>query len=68
MASQSGFPSSYDPSKYYDPEIQIVREPARTILEKYSKIPNERIADHINEVVRLREMGNRLCILANATN
>lgn len=51
MARPQSFPSSYDPSKYYDPEIQSVREPARTIFEEYSKIPNEKIADHINEVV-----------------
>lgn len=51
MAGSSGFPSSYDPSKYYDPEIQTVHEPARVIFEEYSKIPNERIVSHINETV-----------------
>ena len=46
--------SSFKPNEYYDPEVQTVKEPIRTVLEKYSKIPAEKIADHVNEVVSLQ--------------
>lgn len=45
--------SSFKPNDYYDPDIQTVQEPVRTVLEKYSRIPSEKIVDHVNEVVSL---------------
>lgn len=45
--------SSFKPNDYYDPDIQTVKEPVRTVLEKYSRIPSEKIVDHVNEVVSL---------------
>ena len=52
-SSSSEAPSSFDPSKFYEPDTQSVEDPARTVLEKYSRIPDESIVDHVNEVVRL---------------
>ena len=36
---------------WYEPELTEVKEPARTILAEYSKIPEEKIIDHVKEVV-----------------
>lgn len=36
---------------WYEPELAEVKEPARTILAEYSKIPEEKIIDHVKEVV-----------------
>ncbi|GFN13718.1 hypothetical protein ABZX51_006777 [Aspergillus tubingensis] len=35
---------------WYEPELTEVKEPARTILAEYSKIPEEKIIDHVKEV------------------
>lgn len=44
-------PLGYDKNQFYNPDIQSVEEPIRTLLEKYSRIPDENIVDHVNEVV-----------------
>lgn len=38
---------------WYEPELAQVKEPARTILAEYSKIPEEKIIDHVKQVVRV---------------
>ncbi|EHA25779.1 hypothetical protein ASPNIDRAFT_190111, partial [Aspergillus niger ATCC 1015] len=35
---------------WYEPELAQVKEPARTILAEYSKIPEEKIIDHVKQV------------------
>ncbi|PYI31204.1 methyltransferase domain-containing protein [Aspergillus indologenus CBS 114.80] len=35
---------------WYQPDLAQVKEPARTLLAEYSKIPDERIIDHVKEV------------------
>lgn len=43
----------FDPHKFawYEPELIEVPEPAKTLLEKYSKIPSEQVVDHVKKVV-----------------
>lgn len=36
---------------WYESDLAKVKEPARTILVEYSKIPEEKIIDHVKEVV-----------------
>ena len=38
-------------AKFMDAELLEVPEPARTLLESYSKIPSERVLPHVREVV-----------------
>ena len=56
--SQPEVPSGFEPSKWFQPDVQDVPEPARTLFAEYSKIPDEEIAEHINEVVSIA-----ICIL-----
>ncbi|PYH42868.1 class I SAM-dependent methyltransferase [Aspergillus saccharolyticus JOP 1030-1] len=39
---------------WYERDLAQVQEPARTLLAEYSKIPEEKIIDHVKEVVRDR--------------
>lgn len=55
--SQREVSSGFKPNDYYDPDIQTVNEPIRSILEKYSKVPGDRIVDHVNDVVSLYRLG-----------
>lgn len=43
----------FDPHKFawYESELIEVPEPAKTLLEKYSKIPSEQVVDHVKKVV-----------------
>ncbi|KAJ5617692.1 hypothetical protein N7537_002806 [Penicillium hordei] len=43
----------FDPHKFawYEPELIEVPEPAKSLLEKYSKIPSEQVVDHVKKVV-----------------
>lgn len=36
---------------WYEPTIDEVPEPAKTILEKYSNIPSDQVLQHVMEVV-----------------
>lgn len=47
--------SDFKPNDYYDPDVQTVKEPMRTVLEKYSNIPADTIVDHVNEVVSFQQ-------------
>jgi hypothetical protein len=38
-------------SPFYDPNLETVAEPARTLLEKYSGIPADQITEHVKKVV-----------------
>lgn len=49
--SQPELPSGFEPSKWFQPELESVPEPARTLFAEYSKIPDEKIIEHIDEVV-----------------
>lgn len=49
--SKLELPSGYNANQYWNPDLQSVPEPARTLFEQYSGIPDEKIADHVNEVV-----------------
>lgn len=51
--SQPEVPSNFDPSKWFQPELTSVPEPARTLFAEYSKIPDEKIIEHIDEVVSM---------------
>ena len=51
--SQPEVPSNFDPSKWFQPELTSVPEPARTLFAGYSKIPDEKIIEHIDEVVSM---------------
>lgn len=49
--SQPELPSGFKPSKWFQPGLESVPEPARTLFAEYSKIPDEKIIEHIDEVV-----------------
>lgn len=36
---------------WFDVEIEEVPEPAKTILEQYSRIPSDRVLQHVRDVV-----------------
>ncbi|KAJ5282944.1 hypothetical protein N7497_001892 [Penicillium chrysogenum] len=42
--------SGFDPKSLYSTELTKVNEPARTILEKYSKIPADNILQHVKDL------------------
>lgn len=56
---QSAVKDGFDPKSLYSTELTKVNEPARTILEKYSKIPAENILQHVKDLVRY----SRLCAI-----
>jgi hypothetical protein len=43
----------FDPHNFawYEPELAEAPEPAKTLLEKYSKIPTEQVVEHVKRVV-----------------
>jgi hypothetical protein len=43
--------SGFDPKSLYSTELTEVNEPARTIIEKYSKIPADNILQHVKDLV-----------------
>ena len=50
--SQPEVPSAFEPSKrFQQSELKSVPEPARTLFAEYSKIPDEKIVEHVHEVV-----------------
>ncbi|RAK97331.1 class I SAM-dependent methyltransferase [Aspergillus ibericus CBS 121593] len=46
-SSQDGLNRQYS---WYEPDLAQIKEPARTILVEYSKIPEEKIIDHVKQV------------------
>lgn len=38
---------------WYEPDLREVSEPAKTILEKYSKIPSEEVIHHVKSLVSI---------------
>lgn len=48
---KSALRNGFDPKLLYKEPLKTVKEPICTILEKYSKIPLEKVVSHINEVV-----------------
>lgn len=38
--------------KWYKAGLERVNEPSQTLLEKYSKIPDDQIVNHVMQVVR----------------
>jgi hypothetical protein len=46
----------FDPHKFpwYEPDLVEAPEPAKTLLEKYSKIPPEQVVEHVKKVVSHR--------------
>ncbi|KAK6352249.1 hypothetical protein TWF730_009080 [Orbilia blumenaviensis] len=40
----------FDPQAVYDPDLTEVKEPMKTILEKYSNIPENEVLSHINRL------------------
>lgn len=36
---------------WYESDLQEVPEPAKTLLEKYSKIPSDQLVQHVNSMV-----------------
>ncbi|GES66574.1 methyltransferase trt5 [Aspergillus terreus] len=47
---KSALRNGFDPKLLYKEPLKTVKEPICTILEKYSKIPLEKVVSHINEV------------------
>lgn len=43
--------NGFDPKSLYSTELTKVNEPARTILEQYSKIPAEKVLQHVKDLV-----------------
>lgn len=41
--------------KWYKAGLERVNEPTQTLLEKYSKIPDDQIVNHVMQVVRTGE-------------
>ena len=41
--------------KWYNAGLERVNEPTQTLLEKYSKIPDDQIVNHVMQVVRTGE-------------
>jgi hypothetical protein len=48
---KSAVKDGFDPKSLYSPELTKVNEPARTILEQYSKIPAGHILQHVKDLV-----------------
>lgn len=38
---------------WYEPDLEEVSEPAKTILEKYSQIPPEEVIHHVKSLVSI---------------
>jgi hypothetical protein len=55
----------FDPQKFpwYEPELTEVPEPAKTLLEKYSKIPPGQEVDHVKKVVSLSHLMVEVSVL-----
>lgn len=47
----------FDPHQFpwYEPELNEAPESAKTLLEKYSKIPPGQVVDHVKKVVSLAQ-------------
>jgi hypothetical protein len=43
----------FDPKLLYNPDLDHVGEPVRTILEEYSNIPADKILHHVRQLVRI---------------
>jgi hypothetical protein len=43
----------FDPKLLYNPHLDHVGEPVRTILEEYSNIPADKILQHVRQLVRI---------------
>lgn len=58
---QSMLANGLDPKDlpWYEPSIEEVPEPAKTILEKYSKIPADQVLQHVMDVVSSAEIKDR---------
>ena len=50
---QSMITKGVDPRElpWYETDLKEVPEPAKTILEKYSRIPSDQIVQHVKDVV-----------------
>lgn len=53
MDIQKMLANGADPKElpWYEPKIDNIPEPAKTILENYSKIPPEQVLQHVMDVV-----------------
>jgi hypothetical protein len=38
---------------WYESDLQEIPEPAKTLLEKYSKIPSDQVVHHVNNMVSI---------------
>ncbi|KAL2826215.1 hypothetical protein BDW59DRAFT_161054 [Aspergillus cavernicola] len=47
---ETGLKNGFDPKILKTDPLTSVKEPVRTILEKYSKVPADKIVSHVNEV------------------
>lgn len=45
---------NFNELSWYEPELETVTEPARTLLEKYSGIPADQIKEHVKKLVSCR--------------
>lgn len=48
---------------WYEDDLEEIAEPAKTLLEKYSKIPSDQIVKHVNDMVSTTAMIHLLVLL-----
>lgn len=48
---QDAVTKGFDPKLLYDPNLDHVDEPVRSILEEYSNIPADKILEHVRQLV-----------------
>ena len=48
---QDAVTKGFDPKSLYDPNLDQVDEPVRSILEEYSNIPADKILEHVRQLV-----------------
>lgn len=48
---QNAVTKGFDPKLLYDPNLDHVEEPVRSILEEYSNIPADQILEHVRQLV-----------------
>jgi hypothetical protein len=52
---------------WYESDLKEVPEPAKTLLEKYSRIPSDKVVQHVNSMVSVSISGAQM-ISTDPTN
>lgn len=45
---------------WYESDLKEVPEPAKTLLEKYSKVPSDKVVQHVNSMVSISISGAKM--------